>query len=175
MFPEERLILNSLLGSQLIWQSTKAYQETHMQKKGIPLPILFLILPLVFHEDTEALIKNMKTTTVLPQVTQHPTKAVDGKSIKGLDILLGLEERCIDYSGITWESINIALSAKFINKAQEKNENFLSFDAIKDLPKDIQPLSGTSSADMLKAAKRLGAWFSKQDIPSTLSILRVQI
>ena len=175
MLDEETLILNPLMGSQLIWQCALSYQSENRMSARLPLPLAFLVLPLAMHEDTEILIRPMFTTSGLAHAVHHKAKAHAGGSVKGLDILLGLQDRCVDYADLTWRSLNTALSARFLSSYESTNEGFISFDAAKSLPIPIRPQKGSSVANAMAASKRLGAWFAKQDISATLTVLKVKL
>jgi len=57
---EVRAIQNPALGSVLIWRAASSYQKNHKTASFIPLPLCFLILPIVFHEETSALITELE-------------------------------------------------------------------------------------------------------------------
>jgi 4-hydroxybenzoate polyprenyltransferase len=49
---EIRLTQNPALGSVVLWRFTAAYAAAHPQHAPVPLPILFIALPAVWHEQT---------------------------------------------------------------------------------------------------------------------------
>jgi hypothetical protein len=176
MIEEEALILNPLLGARAMWQCAKEYQNCHGEKLGAPIPLLFLVLPLVLHEDTEDLIKRMKSTSGLAYALHHPSKVEGSRKIQGANILLGLRDRCADYTALNWDSLNMAVSSSLLIKHSATNEGFICFEAKgASLPTKIRPVTGSQMSNIVGAAKRLGAWFAKQDVATSLSLLKIRL
>jgi hypothetical protein len=62
---EVRAIQNPALGSVLIWRAASSYQKNHPTGSFMPLPLSFLILPVLFHEETSALVAGTRTSSAI--------------------------------------------------------------------------------------------------------------
>ena len=49
---EQRIIQNTGLAAQAIWQAVHEAYELRGRTDGVPFPLIFLVLPLTFHEHT---------------------------------------------------------------------------------------------------------------------------
>ena len=48
---EVRAIQNPALGSVLIWRAASSYQKNHPAGSFLPLPLSFIVLPILLHEE----------------------------------------------------------------------------------------------------------------------------
>src|ERR1700754_2142945 len=62
---EVYVMQNPALGALLLWRFVKAHAEAHPQKLGVPLPLAFLVLPLVWHATSAELIEGTMTASGL--------------------------------------------------------------------------------------------------------------
>jgi 4-hydroxybenzoate polyprenyltransferase len=53
---EVRIVQNCALGATVIWRFVVGYTQSSKTSEGPPLPLGFIVLPVVFHEDTVNLI-----------------------------------------------------------------------------------------------------------------------
>jgi hypothetical protein len=49
---EQRIIQNTGLAAEAIWQAVHEAYELRGRRDGVPFPLVFLVLPLTFHEHT---------------------------------------------------------------------------------------------------------------------------
>lgn len=47
---EQELVQNIGLGAEAIFEAVAAYYKREKQMKGLPFPMVFLVLPLIFHK-----------------------------------------------------------------------------------------------------------------------------
>src|SRR5438128_10777007 len=101
---ETVLVQNSALGAAILWRFCCAYDDA---SKATPcvLPLLYLVLPLVFHEETAEVAIGMRTETGLRGFVNKFTMTEMGKS----DIVARLGERAIEMRGLTKDSVQVAL------------------------------------------------------------------
>lgn len=147
---EVRAIQNPALGSVLIWRAASSYQKNHSTGSFMPLPLSFLVLPVLFHEETSALVAGTRTASGLRKLTEKFRSAEESKT----DLLLAVDRRAIAMRELTWDSISLALTS-----------NMLSLDTGKGTLMSLSetpPVSGVPLAirPMLSNAEKLGAWFS---------------
>ncbi len=57
---EQKFIQNTALGSHLLWVAVKECYEQNERKSGILFPLIFLILPLLFHKSTAISLSKKK-------------------------------------------------------------------------------------------------------------------
>ena len=87
---ETHLIQNPALGAVLIWRFTCGYVAKHATSDHPPLQLAFIVLPLLLHKDTFALLKSTQRTTGLHGFTDKFTQTAIGMS----DILLAVRCAC---------------------------------------------------------------------------------
>ncbi|MEP6757398.1 MAG: three component ABC system middle component [Chthonomonadales bacterium] len=147
---EVRAIQNPALGSVLIWRAASSYQKNHQTASFIPLPLCFLILPIVFHEETSALITGTRTASGLRKLTEKFQSAEESKT----DLLLAIGVRAVAMRSLTWESIRLGLASNVISINTEDGTlmSLSETRLVSGVPQSIRPLLGS--------AEKLGTWFS---------------
>src|ERR1700757_5332881 len=108
---EVRAIQNPALGSILIWRATSSYQKNHQTGSFMPLPLCFLVLPIVFHEETSALVSGTRTASGLRKLTEKFRSAEESKT----DLLLAIGARAVAMRPLTWEAIRLGLASNVIS------------------------------------------------------------
>ncbi|HEY3453758.1 MAG TPA: three component ABC system middle component [Bryobacteraceae bacterium] len=147
---EVRAIQNPALGSVLIWRAASSYQTNHQTGSFMPLPLCFLVLPIVFHEETSALVTGTRTTSGLRKMTEKFRSAEESKT----DLLLAVGARAVAMRALTWESIRLGLASNVISLDTKRGSLMSLSDTplVSGVPHSIRPLLGN--------AGKLGAWFS---------------
>lgn len=97
---EQRLTNNTVLASYLISIAVRECFEANERKSGVEFPLIFAVLPLVFHSQTAQSLA---------------TKQKPGALIKALsenrEIPLGLQERMEGFSELTLEALSLGFSS----------------------------------------------------------------
>lgn len=147
---EVRAIQNPALGSVLIWRAASSYQTNHKTGSFMPLPLCFLVLPIVFHEETSALVTGTRMASGLRKLTEKFRSAEESKT----DLLLAIGGRAVAMRTLTWESIQIGLTSNVLSLNTESGSLMSLSDTplVSGVPQSIRPLLGS--------AEKLGAWFS---------------
>lgn len=147
---EVRAIQNSALGSVLIWRAVSSYQTNHKTGSFMPLPLCFLVLPIVFHEETSALVTGTRMASGLRKLTEKFRSAEESKT----DLLLAVGGRAIAMRTLTWESIRIGFTSNIFSLNTEGGSLMSLSDTplMSGVPQSIRPLLGS--------AEKLGTWFS---------------
>lgn len=100
---EQKLTHNTALASHLISIATRECFEANERISGVGFPLIFTVLPLVFHKETAESLA---------------TKKRPGALIKALsdnrEIPLGLQERMEGFSDLTLGAVNMAFSANLL-------------------------------------------------------------
>lgn len=93
---EQRVIQNPGLGAEVIWQAVHEAYYSSGQTDGVPLPLVFLILPLTFHKRT---------------ATELASKTQPGALYKALgedrELTIGLQERMQAMCDRTFQALSI--------------------------------------------------------------------
>lgn len=147
---EVRAIQNPGLGSVLIWRAVSSYQTNHKTGSFMPLPLCFLVLPIVFHEETSALVTGTRMASGLRKLTEKFQSAEESKT----DLLLAVGGRAVAMRTLTWESIRIGITSNVLSLNTESGSLMSLSDTplVSGVPQSIRPLLGS--------AEKLGAWFS---------------
>ncbi len=147
---EVRAIQNPALGSVLIWRAASNYQKSHPTSDFMPLPLAFMVLPILYHEETASLVTTTRTASGLRKLTEKFRSAEESKT----DLLLAVGGRATAMRELSWESLRLALSSNILALDTAKG-TLLSLSEtplISGVPLQIRPMLGN--------AEKLGAWFS---------------
>jgi Family of unknown function (DUF6521) len=147
---EVRAIQNPALGSVLIWRAASSYQKNQKTASFMPLPLCFLVLPIVFHEETSALVTGTQTASGLRKLTEKFRSAEESKT----DLLLAVGTRAVAMRALTWESVRLGLTSNVISLDTEAGRlmSLSETPLVSGVPHSIRPL--------LRNAEKLGTWFS---------------
>jgi len=100
---EQRVTQNTGLAAEAIWQAVAEAYASREQAEGVPFPLAFLVLPLVFHQRSAAVLAS---------------KSQPGALYKALaddrEITIGLQERMQAMSDRTLQALSIAFSTGLI-------------------------------------------------------------
>jgi len=147
---EVRAIQNPALGAVLIWRAASSYQASHPTSDFMPLPLAFLVLPVLYHEETAALVGSTRTASGLRKLTEKFRSAEESKT----DLLLAVEGRATEMRELSWESLRLAFTSNILALDTAKG-TLLSLSEtplVSGVPQQIRP--------MLSNAEKLGSWFS---------------
>ena len=156
---EQEVIHNPVLGSLALWQFCREYAEQGSEG-GAPLPKMMLVLPVVFNRRSMCCIRRMqKKSGLLKALAEHP------------DLVLSLQERVEWFSDLTFSSLRLACLASLIHV--DRTQEWPAYACKrKTIPIELEPVANDVKG-IVAAAKRLGAWFSKEDIASLCRLLKV--
>jgi hypothetical protein len=148
---EVRAVQNAALGSVLIWRTASQYQTTHETGNFLPLPLAFLVLPILFHEETAELVSSTRSASGLRKLTEKFRSAEESKT----DLLLSVGPRATQMRRLSWESVMLGVAANLItlNSSQATVMSLTETPLTAGVPLSIRPL--------LKNADKLGEWFAK--------------
>ena len=100
---EQRVIQNTGLAAEAIWQAVNESYELKGRAQGVPLPFAFLVLPIVFHQ---------RSATALASKTQP------GALYKALaddrEITIGLQARMQALADRTFQGLAIAFESNLL-------------------------------------------------------------
>lgn len=151
---EVRAVQNPALGSTLIWRTTALYRSSHPTGEWMPLPLAFLVLPILFHEQTSELVGSTRTSSGLDKFAEKFKSAEFART----DLLLAIGPRAVQTRALSWVAVKIAITSNLIRLV---NAN-ASLVAVTQTPH----VSGVPAAvrPMLTKAEKLGAWFAEMSM-----------
>lgn len=142
---EQWVVQNTGLAAEAIWHAVNECYETSGRARGVSFPLIFLVLPLTFHQRTA---KNLAA------------KTQPGAIYKALaddrEIVVGLQERMQALSDRTLQALSIAFQAGLLKLDQA-------------YPRELIPARRTPPVShvtedvktIMNAAKRVGHAFSE--------------
>ena len=148
---EHRAVQNPALGALLLWRFASGFHETSGRATPAPLPLAFVVLPTLFHEETAQLLNSTQKASGLRKFAEKFSSSADAKT----DLLLALNQRSIDMRDLTLESLQLALYGSLLS-IDSRSGGVFPLSA-------VAPRAGipTSVRPMLSGAEKLGAWFSQ--------------
>lgn len=149
---------NPALGGSLLWRFVCGYSPD-TSANGTPLPLAFLVLPLVLHARSLAAIRSTKIGSGLRKLEEKLTEHSD-------EILL-VSSRALSMRPLTLRSLRLALRTGLLTMVAE--------DAVL-WPRTYSKAPAESAAlrHLLDAAERLGTWCSELTLFEICGILRVE-
>ena len=155
---EQRVIQNTGLAAEAIWQAVHEAYEAKGRAGGISLPMVFLVLPLTFHQ---------RTATVLASKTQP------GALYKALaddrEITVGLQMRMQALSERTFHALSIGFHTGLIRLDQDHQRQLIP-------GKKTQPVAHATDEvkTILNAAKRVGHAFAEMTLVQLSTHLNIR-
>lgn len=157
-FNEAHLVQNVALGATLIWR----FVATHDQaaKSACPLPLCFVVLPILFHHVTRA--------AALSTLPSSPLAKFVEKFDQKREDLLALHDRMLAMKALSLRSLQLAAERGLI-VVVPVNGIVLASPKIKltaaRQPEALRPL--------LRAAEKLGGWCAPHDLAHIANQLRL--
>lgn len=155
---EQRVIQNTGLAAETIWQAVYEAYETKGRTEGVPLPMAFLVLPLTFHQ---------RTARVLAKKTQP------GALYKALaddrEITVDLQRRMQAMSERTFQALSIGFHTGLLRLDQDPERQLIP-------GKRTQPVAHVTDEvnTIMKAAKRVGRAFAEMSLEQLCIHLRIR-
>jgi len=157
---EVYLVQNPAIGAAALWQFVCGYYDSDGLNRKIPLPLLFLVLPIVFRQDLREAIQSTKKLSGLQKVSEKLFKE------KKADLFCSIHYAADKYKEITLSAINIAVRANLISVCTK---------SAMVLPLQIKTQkTAKSSENLLKQANKLGAWCSTLTLHEISTLLKVR-
>ncbi len=159
LLSEVQAMQNPALGAGLLWRFVCGHSPT-TSPKGTPLPLAFVVLPLIFHARSVEELTGTLTTSGLRKFEEKFNKR-DG------DILLSLQPRMLAMRDLSLRSLRIALGAGLISLVP--SEAVLWPRSTTPLPNQPKPAN-----ELLKGAEKLGSWCGSITLFEISGLLKVE-
>lgn len=159
---ELRNVQNPAFGAALLWRFTVGFTEAHKKADCPVLPLGFLVLPIILHQDTFEILRLTQIRSGLHGFADKFARTEVARS----DLLLGIHTRARALRQVSLESLQSAVRHSLLTVSPENAT--------------IIPLTSTNATGisaslrpLLSGAEKLGAWFSALspfEICSTLKV-----
>jgi hypothetical protein len=160
---EAEEIQNPGLGAMAVWRFATGYAPASQENRPTPVPLLFLVLPLLYHEETFEVLSSTRRGSGL---RGFAGKFSDSQHRKA-DILLELHGRCVRMRLLSLDALRVALATKLLALDLERAA---VFPLTRTSPRAGVP---TSIQLMLQNAEKLGAWCAELSLHEISLILKV--
>lgn len=161
---EVRAVQNPALGAMLLWRCCVGYSSAHERAQSAPLPLLFLILPMLLHKDTAELVMSTQRASGLRKFVEKFQLAAQSKT----DLLLAIGPRAQAMRKLTGDSLGLAVVSNLVTVDRDGRVMAVSeTPAAAGIPLSIRPLLG--------AAEKLGTWFAQVSDYETALLLQVTL
>ena len=160
---EVRQVQNPALGAMLLWRFTAAYTQTRADAGHPPLPLLFLVLPLVLHSET---LEVLSSTQRLSGLRLFADKFQS--PLRKSDVLLSLHDRAIAMRPLSLESLRFAIHHRLValDPATGQALALTTTPARFRVPASVRELAVN--------AEKVGGWFGLLTLHEVSAILKVR-
>jgi hypothetical protein len=158
---EIQIVQNPGLGALILWHFAVAY--TGSRSRRVPMPLLFLILPIVLHRALRQTITSTYPSSGVVKVVEK----LRSSQKKQADVIDGINERTIELRALSLRSLQLLLAMN-LGELRTKDATMV--------PSAIKLPSAYSSdiKEMFSAASKLGLWFSNMSLYEIALALRVR-
>jgi hypothetical protein len=156
---EVRNVQNAAFGAVILAAFVQGFYDADDTKEGVPLPYLFLVLPIVLHSDIYRLLSGTKPSL------RHMAEKFVSAEYAGTDLLLSLNSSARRLRRLTAESLGVLFLTGFA-KMDSKNARVL--------PRKISQFTGRPDIPSeAEESRKLGRWFAQLSTFEIGSILKV--
>jgi Family of unknown function (DUF6521) len=162
---EVRAVQNPALAAMLLWRCASEYSATSDRAGRIPLPLLFLVLPILLHRETAELVAATQKTSGLRKFVEKFQLASHSKT----DLLLSIATRAVAMRDLTSRGLGIAVTCHLLAFDNDDASAYTLSDtpAVAGIPQSVRPL--------LVGAEKLGSWFAQSSLYEISLLLQVSL
>jgi ABC-3C biological conflict system middle component len=161
---ETQRVQNPALGAMLLWRFTHGYEQGSKSKDHTPIPLLFLVLPIMLYEETFRFVKSTRRPSGLRSFAGKFSESSSSKN----DIVLGINERAIKLRNLSMAALRLAIASRLIAIAADEGAVFSlsSTQPRTHIPAEIRL--------MLVNAEKLGHWCAQVSLHEISIILKIR-
>lgn len=158
LLSEVQAMQNPALGAALIWRFACGYAPQNEPHDGVPLPLAFVVLPVLLHERTREKVTSTRQSS--------GARKFEEKFRETDDVLFALNERATSLRGLSLRSVSHALAWGLVTMIPDRGTIW---------PRSYAkpPVDTKSVAELLAAAEKLGGWCRPLSVYEISGILRV--
>lgn len=155
---EVQAMQNPALGAAVLWRFACGFSP-ESSPNGTPLPLAFVVLPLVFHAKS---LEEVTGTQVASGLRRFEEKFSD----QG-DVLLSLQPRMLAMRDLSLRSLRIAFRAGLLTLVPKEA-------VLWPRSRAAAPAEAKAVSDLLKSAEKLGTWCRDISFFETAGLLKVE-
>lgn len=158
---EAQNVQNPALGAALIWRFCCGFVDANPTREPPPLPVVFLVLPVVLHQPTNEFVR---TTQLRSGLRAFAAKFGDAEASRQ-DLLLQIHERASRWRVLSLQSVEIAAATALLAITDDAQVVPMSRTPARGVPEEVRRL--------MKDAEKLGNWcgqLTTHEIASTLKV-----
>jgi hypothetical protein len=159
---EVQNVQNSALGATMLWRFACGYTVSHPTREPLPLLLLFLVLPIILHEQTEEFVNGTQKASGMRVFAAKFGKTENSKQ----DILLAIHERMLAFRNLSMDSLRICLSTRLLHMDGATVIPLSEAEASVGIPSDVRRL--------MKSSEKLGAWCGLLTLHEISAILKLR-
>lgn len=160
---EAQNVQNPALGAAVLWRFCCGYAEAHPTNDPPRLPLLFLVLPIVFHQATAELLRRTRASSGLRAFAAKFGDAAVSKQ----DLLLQIHERAFRWRPLTLQSVELATAGRLLQLSDDGDLIPLSRTKARGIADEVKQLLGD--------AEKLGAWCGHLTLHEVTTTLKVKL
>jgi hypothetical protein len=157
---EIRAVQNPAIGATLIAAATRGFTEASGVHAGMPLPLAFLVLPIVLHAATYRLVAGTMKKSGLRYFADKFGQAKNAQS----DLVLAIQRRAVLLRSTTFESLDLMLQSG-LSVLDSKEAVLSTTNSLTGVLGQIH-----AEVELHRDAEKLGYWFGLLS-PFELSII----
>jgi hypothetical protein len=157
---EIRAVQNPAIGATLITAAARGFSEASGVHAGMPLPLTFLVLPIVLHAATCELVAGTMRKSGLRYFADKFGQAKNAQS----DLVLAIQRRAVSFRTTTFHSLDLMFQSGLAVLDCKKGE----ISATDSLSKVLDNIR--SETELHRDSEKLGYWFGMLT-PFELSII----
>jgi len=162
---EISLINNSALGAYLLWNFAIMYQNEHQVHEPTPGVLVFLVLPILFHQPTLDFLDRTNSGTGLAKFSEKFLSTKFKKS----NLLLDIHGRALGMREISLHSLKVAVRTNLLTIVPDTGRVVaVDADQIRK-PRSVPAVV----LKMKKNSEKLGLWFSENSLKEISFFLKV--
>lgn len=162
---EIKLVQNTALGAVILNRFVFGYAEGSRMAEPTPLPLLFIVLPLVLLEATADCILKTRKNSGLRKFVEN----LSGSESKSQDLIYSLSARAKESREFTMECLSMAIACGLIGLDLDSGKVTASTAKLPD-----SHLKG-SNRGLFDAATKLGYWCAQTPMNDICETLRFRI
>lgn len=161
---EVEYVQNAALGAVLVWRFSVGYTEAQTNSDSPVLPLGFLVLPILLHQETFELLRSTNKPSGLHGFAGKFSRPEIGRA----DLLLGVHTRAVALRDLSIHAVQAGVRHSLFTLAAR--------DA-KIMPLTSTKATGVASSvrPLLDGAEKLGYWMSQLSLFEVASTLRVAL
>jgi hypothetical protein len=160
---EAQNVQNPALGAALVWRFCVGYVETNRVDAPPPLPLLFLVLPIILNKASAEFVRRTYKSSGL---RTFAAKFGDS-SVSKQDLLIQIHDRSIRWRKLTLQSVELAVAGSLLKLADNGDAIPLSRTKARGLSDEVKQL--------MDLAEKLGAWFGELTVHEIVTTLKVRL